>query len=398
MKAMTLSAVCLSSMFRMIFLSVLFWAMAMSRHGMAADAEVSPVRAAGGMASEFRNQIFPPAATPLELPLKGPAPEDKSIIRRAEQLFAGNPALALLLIEKGRIVYENYRSPATQSRPLFSWSMSKSIVAYTLGQMICHGQSVDLDRPAASISSDLNGSVHGEATLRQLLMMSSGAPDALHSGDHVAATPDCQQGVNCDGWQMMRAQRLTGLEYLRQFTARGKSPSGEALQSGSWFSYSGLDTLALANVADAMGGFLPAFEKHIWSRIGAEGKGYWLIDRDNRAIAQAGLSATGRDWARLAMYSLRLLSADDPCTKSFMQAATSVQILNRSKRVGAHFPGYGYQTWILNPRGRISYWWVGFGGQRVGIDPVSEKIIVLSSYRESYMADVYRLFEDWQRQ
>ena len=81
-----------------------------------------------------------------------------------------------------------------------------------------------------------------------------------------------------------------------------------------------------------------------------------------------------------------------------MQAATSVQIPNRSKRVGAHFPGYGYQTWILDSRGRKSYWWVGFGGQRVGIDPVSEKIIVLSSYRESYMADVYKLFEDWQRQ
>ena len=365
---------------------------------MAADAEVSPARAAGGMASEFRNQIFSPAATPLELPLKVPVPEDKAIIQKAEQLFAGNPTLALLLVEKGRIVYENYRSPATNSRPLFSWSMSKSIVAYTLGQMICHGPNVDLDRPAASISSELSGSVHGEATLRQLLMMSSGAPDALHSGEHIAAAPGCQPGVNCDGWQMMRAQRMTGLEYLRQYAARGKTAGGAALASGSWFSYSALDTLALANVADAMGGFLPAFEKHIWSRIGAESKGYWLIDRDNRAIAQAGISATGRDWARLAMFTLRLLAADDQCTKNFMQAATSVQIPNRSKRVGAHFPGYGYQTWILDSRGRKSYWWVGFGGQRVGIDPVSEKIIVLSSYRESYMADVYKLFEDWQRQ
>ena len=87
---------------------------------MAADAEVSPARAAGGMASEFRNQIFSPAATPLELPLKVPVPEDKAIIQKAEQLFAGNPTLALLLVEKGRIVYENYRSPATNSRPLFS--------------------------------------------------------------------------------------------------------------------------------------------------------------------------------------------------------------------------------------------------------------------------------------
>ena len=42
-----------------------------------------------------------------------------------------------------------------------------------------------------------------------------------------------------------------------------------------------------------------------------------------------------------------------------------------------------------------SYWWVGYGGQRVGIDPRTGRILVLTSWREDYMGKVYSLFNDW---
>jgi CubicO group peptidase (beta-lactamase class C family) len=74
-----------------------------------------------------------------------------------------------------------------------------------------------------------------------------------------------------------------------------------------------------------------------------------------------------------------------------MKEATSQQIPNTLKRVGRSFPGYGFQTWIRNR----SYWWVGFGGQRVGIEPETEKVIVVTSWREDYMDKIYRLFDDW---
>ncbi len=362
----------------------------------AADADVSPRRAAGDMATEFRNHKLSPSVTPWALPLKAPSTEDARTIESAQRMFDNNATLGLLLVDRGRIVYENYRAPAAENKPLFSWSMSKSLTAYTLGHMHCDGKVPTLDQPAATVSPALKGTVFGEAPLRHLLTMSSGSKEALHSGDHIAATPGCRPGINCDGWQMMRAQGMSGAAYLHKFPERDKTLLGNAVESGSRFAYSGLDTLALASVADSAGGFLPAFEKYIWSKIGAEAPGYWLLDKDNRAIAQAGFSATGRDWIRLALFTMRQLNSDDPCLRDFMQKATTAQIQNASKRVGNNFQNYGYQTWIFEKNGRRSYWWAGYGGQRVGVDPVSEKIIFVSSYRENYMNEIYRLFEGWQ--
>jgi CubicO group peptidase (beta-lactamase class C family) len=113
-------------------------------------------------------------------------------------------------------------------------------------------------------------------------------------------------------------------------------------------------------------------------------------------LAQSGFSATARDWARLAIYTVKSLKGQNgECIKNYMEESTSPQIENKSGRIGKAFKNYGYQTWIGSFGGRHSYWWVGYGGQRVGIDPESEKIMVLTSWREDYMADAYKLFRDW---
>jgi len=39
----------------------------------------------------------------------------------------------------------------------------------------------------------------------------------------------------------------------------------------------------------------------------------------------------------------------------------------------------------------------GYGGQRVGVDPAKERIIIVSSWREDYMPEVYDLFTNLQK-
>lgn len=167
------------------------------------------------------------------------------------------------------------------------------------------------------------------------------------------------------------------------------------IPSGKEFRYSGTDTLALANIVDQRGGLIEKFNQHIWSKIGAESPGYWLLDRDNHPIAQAGFSATTRDWARLAMYTVKLHKSGNSCQQQFMKEATSPQLENHG-RVGRGFSHYGYQTWITKYGEKQAYWWVGYGGQRVAVDPESEKIMVITSWRENYMTEVYNLFKQWQ--
>jgi CubicO group peptidase (beta-lactamase class C family) len=357
----------------------------------ASIAEVSPIRITGGMASEFRNIKLDPKGVPTPLPNKELSAEDRDVIARANQLFDQNPsALEMILVDHGQVLLERYRDPASPNRPAFSMSMSKSLTAYTIGNLVCSGKISDLNAPSAVYAPVLKDTVYGEATVKNLLTMSSGVKDAPHSGDPIQREP-CRAGVDCDGWQMQRSQILTGRELIHQFPNRERP-------SGSRFSYNALDTLALSEIAEQQGGFINNFTQFIWDKAGSESSGYWLVDKDNRAIAQAGFSATIRDWARLALFSIGQLNSSNSCISNFMKDATSSQIANKSRAVGASFSNYGYQTWIADFGPRDSYWWVGYGGQRVGVDPQKEKIIVVISKREDYMSGIYKFFSWWQRQ
>jgi len=360
-----------------------------SMYSNAQPAEVTPRRAAGDMATEFKNYRIAPSTFPSPLPKREPQGKEIDIVRQAQTIANNNPLLSIVLVDKGEIIFEAYNAPAREDRPNFSWSMSKSLTAFTMGLANCETPSIDYNQPAEIYSDDLKGTVYGEATVQNLLTMSSGVRKAISSGDHLFKKDSCAKGVDCDGWEMGRSQKLSGVEYLRKVNERD-------IASGKEFRYSGTDTLALSNIIDKNGGFIKQFEQHIWNNIGAESAGFWLLDKDNKAIAQAGFSAVSRDWARLAMYTIKLKKSGTACQQQFMNDATRPQITNHGS-VGRLHRAYGYQTWINSNGPRISYWWLGFGGQRVAIDPEKERILVVTSFRESYMDLVGDLFSKWQR-
>lgn len=337
------------------------------------------------MVKDFSNHRFDPSPVVTALPVIGAIPVGHAVVvEAAGQMLRSNPALAILLIEKGQILFEGYNVPASAATPQFSWSMSKSLVAYTIGKLYCDKKIGSLDETSQSHFPALAGTVFGDSSIRNLLRMSSGAKDAVGSGN-VYRLPD-----GGDDWTDLRGGRTTAMEIMHQFGKR-------EIPSGREFRYLAYDTQALSHVADAHGGFLKNFETYIWMEIGAEAPGYWLLEKTGKPISQAGLSMVTRDWGRLAMHAIRMLKQGDDCTRTFMRDATSAQIENRSRRVGAAFRSYGYQTWTDPSFGDgKSFWWIGFGGQRVGIDAGKERIMVVSSWRESYMGDVYRLFERFQ--
>lgn len=343
----------------------------------AAIPEVSATRHTGGIASDRNNRVFAPAKTVVPLPQKENLSwTDKRIAAEAERLIDNNKTTAIILIERGKIVFEKYKEPANQNSPLFSQSMSKSLTAYTIGNMLCDGKLQSLNDPAKKYVSVLDGTAPGDAKLKHVLSMSSGTVDAKYAGEH----EDNQ-------WNKVR----TGILSIKEVIVKHGTKN---IEPGKELRYSALDTYTLSLVANANGEFFESFEKYIWQAAGTEAPGYWLYDKNGDAMSASGFSATGRDWGRLAMFSIKQAKASG-CIGDFMRDATRAQVPNNSRRIGAAFPSYGYQTWVGNFRGKASYWWVGYGGQRVGIDPESERIIVLTSYREDYMAEVYKLWGNW---
>lgn len=341
---------------------------------------VNPHRHSGGLASDSNNRQFPPSKDPIRLEKKELSSADRRIAEQAERLIDRNKTTAILLIEKGQIVFEKYKAPATEHSPLFSQSMSKSLTAYTVGEMHCAGKIGPLDQPTKTYSSRLQGTAMGDATVLNVLTMSSGVAEAVRAGS-----------IRIEQWNDIRTGINTVAEEIQNYGKRDIAPGKE-------FRYNSLDTFTLSEIADANGGFFDNFEKTIWAKARTEGTGYWLHDSKKQALSQSGFSATARDWARLAMYSLQQQKSGEPCISNFMKAATTPQIENRSRRIGKVFPHYGYQTWVGNFRGKASYWWLGYAGQRVAVDPVTERILVITSWREDYMAEIYDLFKEWQAQ
>jgi len=355
-----------------IYLSIFGWQqMASAQED---SAKVDPLMQSGGNAYRFANLRFEPPSETKSFLIGKLDNHQLEIAMKAKKVFEKNvSSLSMLLIEKNKIIFEAYRAPATFESPQHSMSMSKSLTAYLIGSLFCDGKISSLEHSAEIYAPKLKGTVFGQATIKDLLTMSSGAFPSNASGSSYQ-----NQFVE------NRSGKVSTLNVLEKYGSRD-------IRSGQEFRYLGNDTQALAFIIDNLGGFGKNFENYIWSKTGAEAAGYWLIDKEKIAIAYAGSSFVTRDWGRIALWSMEQLNGKETCFRNFMRSATSKQISNKQKTVGRFFPYYGFQTWVKND----SYWWVGYGGQRVGVNPKSGRIIVVTSFREDYMGEVYALFEDW---
>ena len=106
------------------------------------------------------------------------------------------------------------------------------------------------------------------------------------------------------------------------------------------------------------------------------------------------------DWLRFALWVKR--SSKEPgCFGDFVRASESKQIANdgnpAARKSGKLFDSYGYLTWVDNTIAPNTAWAVGWGGQRISWDKDSDRMVVVFSNREDWMADVYELSRDWNR-
>ena len=364
---------------------IIFLSLAFSELAIAQNTVSSAAQSSGYLSVATNRHWLELQGKPRELVKKPLDNRQQQIANMAERLSANTSVLSLVLIEGDQIIFESYNASSAAHKHMFSWSMSKSLTSLTVGAALCSGKIQSLDKPAEELSAELKGTILGKATVKQLLMMAGGVADAADfTGEH----------MNSAWTPIAIGQVLTGQEYVEKYGGPVRELFGER-SPGSKFNYSNLNTLALESVVEANGGFLKVFEEQIWQKIGAERKGSWVLDKSGRAVTYAGFSATPRDFARLALWSIEQTSKPDDCMSKYLKEATSRQIDNFSN-TAKNFKHYGYQMWVNNGVPRPSYWWAGFGGQRVGIDTEKKRVIVVSSWREDYMDQVYSLFERWQ--
>ena len=309
---------------------------------------------------------------------------DLKAISQAQLIVEDMPVLALILVnEQKQIIFESYGDGATKNSLIKGWSMTKSLVSLTLGSSVCDGTIKSLDDKANTYSTALQGNEYGNASIKDLLKMASGG-----------AKPEAE-GMPYEN--MIYALSALKKGSIRSSFAEFGEKNSNSSNKGT-FTYKGLDTDAVSiAIADSKKDkFQNVFSKNIWSKIGAENNGEFVIDKNGDALAESGFGATARDWARLAIF-VRDNQKNNGCYGDYMREATKAQISNRSEH-GQAFRNYGYQFWTDNKLVTTPAAWLnGYGGQRIGIDLKSGKIVVMLSYKLGAVASMYKLFDEWTR-
>ena len=324
---------------------------------------------------------------------------ERMLVSRANELFDSNSIIGMMLIEKNRVLFERYKSPIEASSALAGFSMSKSIASMTVGMALCAGEKITIDTKAADLSIDLSGTAQGEATIHQLLTMTSGG---LRGTLSMGAWPETGQQIGSTIYSGYKNIPKLVKDYGGRQVKTDK-PS-ELVMPGEEFSYKNMDyiALSLALSADSPQGFNKYFSEYLAPSIGFEAPVYWVHDELGHSYTSTSFHAVMRDWARVAKFVTEAIGdQSNSCYSKFIKSATKTQVKNQSARYGpdfrsgSNFGGYGYGFWTENNAKPSAIYFVGARGQRIAIDPSGQKIMVVFSIDEKSVYDIPRFFAQW---
>ncbi|HWA97376.1 MAG TPA: serine hydrolase, partial [Pirellulales bacterium] len=273
---------------------------------------------------------------------------------------------ALLILKDDRVIVERYRYDRQPADRFLSFSMAKSIVSMLAGIALDKGILSSLDDPAAKYVPELAGSGYGNATIGQLLRMSSGVKfvEQYDGRDDIARLRRARLGASAE----------SPLEVLASFREQS-FPAGEKM------GYSSAETAVVGYVLAraAQQNLATLTAQWLWQPLGAEAEASWQIGIDGQEQAEGGFNATLRDYARLGW----LLAHDG--RRGPMQIVPAAYLLDATDptrqpeafrpRAATPYFGYGYQFWLFPMRSR-TFALLGIYGQSIFVQPESKIVMV----------------------
>ena len=319
------------------------------------------------------------APVPLEYALDGsidavsflPIGSDSAITW--EGSLAKNYTDGILIMHKGKVVYEYYSGCLSDAGKHAAMSMTKSATGLLAEILVAEGTLDDTAR-VSDIIPELSNSAFGSASVRQVMDMVTGLAYSENYAD-----------PNADIWAYSAAasplpkpKNYTGpvgyFEYLQTV-----KPDGE---HGDAFHYKTINTDTLGWIISRVTGqeITELLSERIWSLMGAEQDAYMTVDAKGVPFAGGGLSAGLRDMARFGQLVLNKGMING---KRLFPKAAIEHIQQGGDKAAFEKAGYQYL-----PGGSYrSMWWVfhnahgafaarGVHGQTVYVDPTAEMVIV----------------------
>jgi CubicO group peptidase (beta-lactamase class C family) len=288
------------------------------------------------------------------------------------QAFDANYTDGIVVLHKGRIVYERYAGALRPEGQHISMSVTKSFFG-TLGAMLVAEGKLDENAPVTRYVPELKDSAFGDATIRQVLDMRTGLKYSENYLD-----------PNAEVWQHTRAggvlPRPPGYQGPQTFYEFLQTVKKEGDHGGS-FAYKTVNSDALGWVirratGQSIGQLL---SERIWSRLGMEQDAYFTVDSVGNEFAGGGLNAGLRDMAR---FGEMMRNHGKFNGQQIIPAAVVQDIAKGGDKTAfpqASFPtlpGWSYRNmWWVSNNEHGAYSARGIHGQAIYIDPKAEMVI-----------------------
>jgi CubicO group peptidase (beta-lactamase class C family) len=278
----------------------------------------------------------------------------------------------IVVLYRGRRIYERYFGALQPQAPHCCFSITKSYVA-TLCATLVHDGTLDEGQRVPHWLPEMKGTAYEDATLRELMDMQIGVAYSELYADPQAHIWDYARA----GGLRPRPPGYEGAGSFYEFL-QGLKPEG---RHGEAFAYKTVNTELMAWIMKRATGepLAQMLSDLLWAPLGCEQDGYLTVDPTGVPMGGGGLCASLRDLARFGELMRR---EGDWHGRQLLPAAVVADIRRGSdpdkfaKAGYTLLPGYSYR----------SMWWVahneldafegrGIHGQRLYIAPGADMVV-----------------------
>ncbi len=279
----------------------------------------------------------------------------------------------ILVVHKGKIVYEKYFGELKPEGLHAAMSVSKTFTG-TLGGLLVEQGLLDENKTGIDYVPELKGSAFGDATIRQILDMTTALKYSEDYSDPKAEI----WAFSAAGNPFPKPPSYTGptnyYDYLKTVQKEG--------QHGEIFGYKTVNTDVLgwiiSRVTDKS---IPELlSEHIWKPLGTRFDGYFQVDGAGIAFAGGGFSANMRD---MAMFGEMIRQKGFFNNQQILPESLIQDIMNGgekeafSKSAYSSLKGWSYRNmWWHTHNEHGAFAARGVHGQTIYIDPLAEMVIV----------------------
>ena len=287
--------------------------------------------------------------------------------------FDANYTDGVMVLHHGKVVYERYDGCLDAHTLHGAMSVTKSLTGL-LGEVLVAEGKLDENARVNSVIPELKASAFGDATVRQVMDMTTALD---YSEDY--ADP------NAEVWTYAKAGSplpppagYTGprsyFDYLQTVKKKG--------EHGAAFGYKTVnaDTLGWLIARSTGKSVAQELSERIWTRLGTEREAFYTVDSIGTPFAGGGFNATLRDMARLGQMMLNDGRWGD---EQIVPSEAIAHIRHGGKKdtfAKADYkllPGWSYGSmWWISNDDHGAYAARGVHGQTLWIDPKADMVIV----------------------